>query len=66
MPSALEEKGKAMKNGYSSLSALELRRQLERIKASLEVCEVSQIEAHCAEIAKIVKELRVRGLKVKL
>lgn len=55
-----------MKNGYSSLSALELRRQLERIKASLEVCEVSQIEAHCAEIAKIVKELRVRGLKVKL
>ena len=55
-----------MKNGYSNLSALELRRQLEKLKDSLEVCEVSQIEAHCAEIAKIAKELRIRGLKVKL
>lgn len=55
-----------MKNGYSNLSAIELRRQLERLKASLEVCEVSQIEAHCDEIAKIVKELRVRGLKINL
>lgn len=55
-----------MKNGYSSLSAIELRRQLEKLKASLEVCEISQIKAHCAEIAKIAKELRVRGLKVNL
>lgn len=55
-----------MKNGYSALSAIELRRQLEKLKTSLESCEVSQIKAHCAEIAKIAKELRARGLKVNL
>lgn len=55
-----------MENGYHSFPAIELRRQLEKLKASLETCEVPQIKAHCAEIAKIAKELRVRGLKVNL
>ena len=55
-----------MENTYHSFPAIELRRQLENLKASLEVCEVSQIKAHCTEIANIVKELRVRGLKVNL
>lgn len=55
-----------MENGYHSFPAIELRRQLEKLKASLESCEVSQIKAHCDEIAKIAKELRTRGLKVNL
>ena len=55
-----------MENTYHSFPAIELRRQLGKLKASLESCEVSQIEVHCDEIAKIVKELRVRGLKINL
>ena len=55
-----------MESTYHSFPAIELRRQLGKLKSSLESCEVSQIKAHCDEIAKIAKELRVRGLKVSL
>lgn len=55
-----------MESTYHSFPANELRRQLKKLKASLETCEVSQIKAHCDEITKIAKELRTRGLKVNL